>query len=528
MKKLFIGALMLIIVCCFASCKTPVEHIERFTLEAGRAAYIESEERAVPNTALKLNVPEGTEPYLVNIDAGVIIVSADSDEVDEEFNPIPAYGIADLNGILVADCVYDRIAVSGNFLMAEIDNGVELSDISYDFYYKDGTKLFNTENVINGFTAISDDYFVLYTEESSEVFYKDGSALFGTNRQLSSSYCYSVCGEYLFAQEPENAIYFIYRIFEASPMLVKSYVSNSSRIYISGYIGNGEFLVAETVIADNNDYDYWSYVGSLRYYYSQTVKIIRPDSDETVIDSDVIITGVINKHSPAIDYSVRKAYNLKEGYSAVTTIKTDNEKQNVGIECYVINNDAVTVLKMPEGLTPFMMTYKNNLGFAGNALNGYAAALFDYAGNAVWIKQDAEYYAQSYAYQRYIAAKSDGEALRYGMFDTNGNTIIDFNLDFLSGFSGDYALAKNEGSYYRVNKNGELIEAIGDIRDDNLQLTFNCYVYIDENKLGLKNFAGETLIAAEYDDLDYIGGSGGNTIVIFIKNNIKEAYRIGA
>ncbi len=527
MKRLMLCVLIICVVCGFAACEKIHLPLDRFNVEAGRAAFIQAEEGLLPTLAVKIEVPEETMPYSPHLDTGVLIVSADSDEVDEDFNPIPAYGIADLSGNLLAECIYDRVAVSGNFLMAELEGSAGTGEsLSYDFYYKDGTKLFNTENVINGFAAISEDYFVLYTEEASEVFYKDGNAIFGTNRQLSSEYCYSVCGEYLFAHEPESAIFFIFRIFQGSPILVNSFVSGSTKLYSVGYLGNGNFIVAATDVEDGSDYDYWTYIDSSRYNYSQTVKIYNPNSGEKAFETDVIIAGVINKYTPSIIYTERKNYNLEEGYSALLTIKVNGEKQSTGSECYVVNGEGLTVLRMPEGLTPFMLTYKYDSGFAGNALSGYAAALFDLSGAALWTKNDVEYYAQSYGYGRYVLAKTVSGVLCYGMLDGNGNTIIDFNLDFLSGFSGEYAIAELDGSYYRVNRSGELSAVIDDIREDNLQLSFNCYVYTESGKIGLKNFCGDILVAADYDDVEYLGVTGGQIFAIFIKDGIKEAYRL--
>ncbi len=529
MKRLMLCGLIIVLICGFAACVRNNDYIDRFNIEAGKAAFIEASESIVPNSAIKIEVPEGVEPCSPELEAGALIVSVDSDEVDENFEPIPAYGIATLSGALLVECIYTKIARSGNFFMAELTKSGSVSneDISYDFYYKDGTRLFGTENVISGFAAISEDYFALYTAQSSEVFYKDGSPLFGTNKQLSSAYCYSVCGDYLFAHEPANAIYFIFQIFQDSLTLIKSYVSGEARLYSVGYLGAGNFLVSTTEITDGGDYDYWNYIESNRYNYSQTNKIYNPRSGEKSLNGELIIAGIINKYTPSIVYSERKGYNLKDGYSAVLAIKTDTNKKYAGSECYVVNADALAVLKMPEGLTPFMLTYKDGLGFAGSAVAGYSAALFDYSAGAVWVRGETEYYAQSYGYGRYVLAKSVSGALRYGMLDSDGNTVVDFDLEFLSAFSGDYAIAKADGSYYRMNKSGERIAVIEDIRADNIQLAFSCYVYIESGKLGLKNFAGEVLVAAEYDETDYLGMASGQIFAIFVKDGIKDVYLIG-
>lgn len=523
MKKTAVFLILLLTIAFLCACIKPNLSPERFNIEAGNSAYIQENETLMPISATKLTVPDNTLPNKPYTDIGIIIVSAESDMLDENLEPLVLYGIADVFGNAYTECIYQDIIVSGNFIMAKFDDE---TNISYDFYYKDGTKLFNTENVISGFAAIDEEYFVLYTEENSEVFNKYGSALFGVSRQLGSDYNYSICDSYLFAQEPDEAKFFIYRIIGDTLMLLKSYLSTSNKIYSVGYIGEGDFLVISTNTAEDNSYSYKDIIEDETYYYNQITKIYNENSGEKIFTSEELLIGIVNNYTPTVDYSARKNLNLREGYSMAYTIVTDTNKLYTGQECYIINSDVLTVVKMPEGMTPFMFKYYDGYGFAGNAVSGYRAALFDLSGKTIWTKEDTEYYAQNYNNERYVLAKSIEGVLAYGLLDSRGNTLIDFNLDYLAPFAGEFSVAETDGHYYKVNKNGELISEITDIRKDNTQFTFNYYIYQNGDKIGVKNYNGDILIEAIYESVEFQGYINGKNYIILNAGDSLDAYLI--
>ncbi len=524
MKKLVSALLCLIIALLLAACvKTSYEEVERFTIAAGRGAYIQARDTVMPSASVKLSVPEGTLPVMPYEDAGIIIVSADTDMVDDNFDTIKAFGAADLAGNLLVECVYSEISVSGNFLMAIHDDGEE---ISYDFYYKDGAKLFATGNVINNFAAIDEDYFAVYTEYNSEVFYKSGAALFGQARQLTSAYHYSLCGEFLLAHEPEQAHYFIYRIVENSILLQKSYMSTVNILYNIGYIGQGDFLISAMQTATAQQHMYSDMIDDSTHYLNQSLKVYNPVSGEKAISSEIIIIGIVNRYTPTILYTERKRLNLKEGYSAAYALKLNSEKARIGQEAYVINRNGTAVVRLHGGLSPFTITYKNDYGFAGNAVSGYSAALFDLSGAALFMKSDSEYYAQSYNNGRYTLAKMTSSGLLYGLLDSNGEAIIDFELQFLATFVSNYSVAKKDDVYFRINANGDLLAVIEDIYGDNTQFVFNCYTYLEDSKIGVKNYAGEVLIQAAYDSVVFRGYVGDKVYILLADGDNTDAFRL--
>ncbi|NCA66662.1 MAG: hypothetical protein EOM87_01210 [Clostridia bacterium] len=527
MKKVIVFILLAIFISIIlTSCnKPPVDTTERFTIAAGRAAFVEASNAVMFTTATKLIAPENAYIAVPYEDIGIMVIKAESGEEDEDNNPVMLFGIADIEGAILVACDYISISVSGNFCMATRDEG---ENYSYDFYYKDGNLLFSTENVIDNFAAIDDEYFVLYTTNNSEVFNNKGKAMFGLARQLTSAYSYSVCGNYLFAQEPTKALYFIYEIVDESILLSKSYISTANSIYSIGYIGNGDFLVSATSIGTASSYDYSDTIDNTKHYFMQTVKIYNAvTNSEKIIMLEKLLIGIVNKYTPTIPFHSRKTLNLKEGYSAVCVLDINDNKERIGQRYYVMNKDCVLTVKMVEGMTPFMFTYKNELGFAGIAVSNYSAALFSLSGDVIWRKDDAEYYAQSFNSNLYVLAKTVGDGLRYGLLDESGNTLIDFNLQFLATFVDGKSVAKYNGAYYRVDYSGALGETIEDIRDGNTQFAFNCYIFEDNGKLGVKNYAGNILIPADYDNIEYQGYVGEKTYIILKSLDTVDAYRLG-
>jgi hypothetical protein len=193
-----------LIAAAFSACKDDIGNpdVERYTIAAGRAAILQKDDTQMPTIAVMIQSPSDTVISAPYINRGFYIVKKDSGERDEEDNPVMHYGISDTEGNLLAECIYKEFSVSGDFILCVLEQD---QYTSYDLYYKDGAKLFNTENAVTEFTSIDNEYFALYTDTNSEVFDKNGDGLFGPGRQLSSDFRYSVCGKYLFGHNPKTA-----------------------------------------------------------------------------------------------------------------------------------------------------------------------------------------------------------------------------------------------------------------------------------------------------------------------------------
>jgi hypothetical protein len=177
-------------------------------------------------------------------------------------------------------------------------------------------------------------------------------------------------------------------------------------------------------------------------------------------------------------------------------------------------------------LTPFSIRYKNDYGFAGSALSGYGAALFYLNGEKVFHKTDAEYQAQSFNNNRYVLAKVKDNKLKYGILDENGDTLVDFEYDFVATYVSGLSIAKADGKYYKLDAGGEAVKEITDIKDNTSQFAFNSYIYISGSKIGLKNYNESVLVPAVFDQLIFQGFVDGELFVTLVSGTVHETYHV--
>ncbi len=154
------------------------------------------------------------------------------------------------------------------------------------------------------------------------------------------------------------------------------------------------------------------------------------------------------------------------------------------------------------------------------------------------VKVFKEYMAGEYGYinvayssgalivSQYNLRKMDEEKpeMYYGAFDRNGKQITPFKYLELSLFYGDYAIGMNkvndEYRYYRIDKEGNEVRL-----DDVLAVKNGVYITADsQNRVGLKTYAGQTLLANEYDSIDVMetfltDGKFQKSVVAAVKNN---------
>ncbi len=129
------------------------------------------------------------------------------------------------------------------------------------------------------------------------------------------------------------------------------------------------------------------------------------------------------------------------------------------------------------------------------------------------------------------AKKEDGDdtGIRYGAATTDGKIIVDCVYNRLSAFYGGYAIgAKIVGQnalYYQIDEMGNETQLL-----DVHMVRDGVYVYGgEEDKYGLKNYAGEVLLEATYDSIalsdNYmVNGVYQISYVITVTGNVTEIF----
>ncbi len=92
------------------------------------------------------------------------------------------------------------------------------------------------------------------------------------------------------------------------------------------------------------------------------------------------------------------------------------------------------------------------------------------------------------------------------------------DFDYASGFCGEYAFVKKDGHHSIVSKNGDVKEAAEDLQGKNL--VYDKYVFSDGEYSGVKTIFGETLINAEYSDIQIFG----NTVAAMRKDGTTDIF----
>lgn len=130
-----------------------------------------------------------------------------------------------------------------------------------------------------------------------------------------------------------------------------------------------------------------------------------------------------------------------------------------------------------------------------------------------------------------VAGKIDysSKEIKYGIVSTDGKIIVPFEYDELSPFYGDYAVGSKKANgkkRYRISTDGTAVEIT-----DAVNVRQGVYVYEQYGKLGLKNYAGDILLNAEYEKLDVYdvfltGGKFQSGYVIAVKSKVNYIFTI--
>ena len=512
MKK-YVLLVLIICVLAFSACSpnSKADVIERYSVGVGEKVFVQDE-----------RIPTSVNAFEITLPANCSFVSV----VDKDVYFVKSNGLFGMvaGGKIVIECKYESISSSGKFVCGtyvDIDKELTDDEILYgsdsntvnDVYYLDGVKLLEITGSIS-YEAINDDYCALYYDSYSQVFDKNGLYYFNDRNKVSARFRYSICDGLLFGHDSSRGDWFIWELQATddgekktgNSFILNFYTSDANTIYALAYLGDGEFAVVETRSTED-DYDYYDFLNDDKFYFKQSCVIFDPlRGRQRTVELEKCIFGFINEYSPDLSIEQKLRMNLSSGYTAVSTPVLSEDKRRISSAYYVVDKQMNFVIRYPSTISPTAIRFKDGYGFCGEATSNYAAALYYVNCDVVWLLDDASYYGQSFNYGRYVLAKVTDDGLRYGVLDADGSVIADYAYSFVSPYTATSAIASIDGEYYRLDLQGEKV-TLTNVYDDTYLTYFGVYGYLAGEKIGVKNFDGDVLIAAEYDSVDYVGRS---------------------
>lgn len=522
-KKVSILILIAVIALSLCSCYETREPFSRYTVEVGRQVF--KSDNADYNWSISewQGIPDGyyfVEPLGEN--AYICYTELSSDGKNK------AYGVMSIDGKVVIDCKYEVISYSGSFICGRYYD--DQAQMKSDVYYLDGVLLMSGEGVVS-IEAIDNEYCSLYANGASYVFDKNGVNYSGVNSGLSENVCYSVCDDYLLGYDRSNGDWFIWQLFKGADngsgfMVLDRIFEATDRIYSVAYIGMNSFIVVETVESEL-DYDYFEIINGKNYYIRQSCYIYNAVSGmDELFDSEYPIISIANRYSPTLSITQKLAVNLNDGYSAVNAgIVEDGER--VGYRYFVIDAKGRFVIRYPEGINSTAMRFIDGFGFTQGAGMGSSCGLYYMNCDLIWQKSDREYYSQSFSSGRYVLSVVQGDAIRYGVLNSEGNTVVDWNYSYISPYRNGLALFRPiDGSVGIMDADGNEVQSIEGYISTTSLTAYGLYASEAGNINEIKDFNGNVLISTDFDSIVYIGVENGALYIVLKNDGAELLYKL--
>ncbi len=514
--------LLVIIVLSLCSCTRTQEPFSRYTIEVGRQVFKSDNADYDWTVSSQGVVPDGyhfVEPIGDNAYICYTELSSDGES--------KAYGLMSFDGKIIIECKYDSLSYSGNFICGRYyDDQAELKS---DVFYLDGVLLMSGDGSVS-IEAIDDYYCSLYINGSSYVFDKNGVNYSGENSGLSENVCYSVCGDYLLGYDKEIGDWFIWQLYNgfnsgSGFMLLDRIFEASDKVYSVAYIGLNRFMVIETV-ENKADYDYFETINGSKYYIKQNCYIYHTGSGkDKSFNSEYPIISITNRYSPTLSIAQKSAVNLNDGYSAVNAGIVENGER-VGYRYFVIDSEGRFVIRYPESINSTAMRFIDGFGFTQGAGNGSTAGLYYMNCDPIWQKSDREYYTQSFSSGRYVLSVVESEGVRYGVLNSEGETVVEWNYSYISPFRNGLALFRTtEDSVGIMNADGEEIQKIDEYIHIPSLTSYGLYASLSNGTNTIKNFKGDVLIS-DFESISYVGQENGTLYIVLQKDGVESLYKL--
>lgn len=245
----------------------------------------------------------------------------------------------------------------------------------------------------------------------------------------------------------------------------KNAIFEGTSLYPS-YLGGGRFYIFSQTRASGTEYQYTlngkNYNGEAIIYNANTEKIEKSSKSNTyfmsiLFDENEQLTNEYGDLVVSINDVLKKGYKLVQ-----SGITVDPNTKTAYSDQYILdqNNEIVTSLTgrvgndfqlnqdRLSGFSPLYMLFIDGKGFSPNNSWGYIR-LLNIDGSTAFEKTDATYKNLFYndgtlVCQKLIQSnKTLYSNARFGAYDRNGRTIVDFTYDYIAPFIDGVALAYN-------------------------------------------------------------------------------------
>lgn len=231
---------------------------------------------------------------------------------------------------------------------------------------------------------------------------------------------------------------------------------------------------------------------------------------------------------------------IKDGYSIVYYhyLPYADEKNYQSEITFCIMNDKGNIINIENMLMPTVFVDGVGVESSDPMFDDYYGGVYCFdkkLQKSELISQESgkkTYLTYLYHERGLVAAeiKYEDKSLNYGMVSSDGRIILPFVYDELSPYYGGYCIGSKitEGkcATYRIAADGTET-ALNDV----VNVRQGVYVYEYRNKLGLKNYAGDVIMNAEYDSLDVFeifltDGVYQNDYVVASKDGVTAIYKL--
>lgn len=498
MKRFFALALVLILAFGLAACHS--HGAQSFTVEAGRAAFVQrAEPSALGTVACRTTLPDGYYFEADWGDSGILAYRV----LDPDFGTT-RYGVL-RGGDTVLPFQYTAIERVGDFLVGRY----RAEDVvSIEVYDATGHLLVGTDDTSAGVRAVGDDYFVLYTDSKAQMFDGEGKAFFHDGVLLPTD-AVSQCGDYFLTAHKGNA----YTIWDGPNVLRRRFEAADTR-YLVAYVGE-RFLVTALTAGTADSHTYVEVTDEGTQYFVQQAWWYDPVTDAlTPLSLDYVLLAVRNPYTPGLSAAAIESLSLQAGYSAFVVAELNTYGVHTADRYYVADANAALWVRYPTGINADAIYYRSDLGCVGSAADGGTALLYDLAGNLVWQNSEHAYATMRWQSGRFVASYHRDGVTRYGAFDSAGKVAVPFQYDYLSPYVDGRAVARVGSQYYTVDATGRQLGTVS-IACPEHWLGFGLYTYIQGGKVGVKNLTGAVVEPAQWDAIDGVGiNDEGRTYVV--------------
>lgn len=496
MKKLIIIVIVILLCLGITGCNheiTPSPSLTPFTIEAGRAAFVQHNNFVMP-TAVSTPIDLGKNAIeTFNIEKGLIVLSKNR-TLPTIFTK--SYAVANTNGEYVInysensenDIVY--LCISNNIIITYNQNYV------YTVYNLQGTAILSNITCVS-VDAIGEEYIkVSYDSGNAQVYDLSGNGIFFSplTYPSSSSNFYSCAGTYLMTNNSQGII----NIYNNDGSLVKSYRDSGNTSYRAYYLSENNFYVIEDIVVTSSE-NYEILINSedgdifkiqKQYIYSAV------EETETELASNYFVYSFANGYSNSImNMEVNKGFSYMSVYN-IDANRTINI--NEPYIAYIIDDKANQVIRIEEDVYPFIY-YKDEIGAEKNGLN---IRLISLNGNILIENEEAVNTVLGVNEGIMIVGKTIESELRYAAYDSSGTRIIDYDYNALSVFAGGYAIGSIGEEYYRVETNGTRTIINMDIIAFNS--LYGIYLVEEDGLKKLYNTRGDCLIDLEINAVEIL------------------------